>query len=326
MGQQSTPLYAVGVGPGGTSTVNVLDASGNTVYSIDAFPGFTGGVRTAVADVNGDGTPDLIVGTGPGIATSVKIFDGSTKELLFTLEPFEASFTGGVFVTAGDVNGDGFADIVITPDEGGGPRARVFSGNGFAQIADFFGIQDANFRGGARAAFGDLNADGIVDLLVVAGFGGGPRVAGFDGISVATGTPTPEKLFADFFIFEQSLSNGVFITSGDLNGDGNSDIIAGGGPGGGPRVFALSGADILNGMETPLANFFAGDPENRGGVRLTAKNLDGDDLADLVVGAGNGAGTQLTRYLGKDITPNGTPPEHGSFDAFPGFTDGIFVG
>src|SRR5204863_4922946 len=97
-----------------------------------------------------------------------------------------------VYVAAGDVTGDGVADLVITPDEGGGPRVRVFSGNGFGLLADFFGIDDPNFRGGARAAVGDVNGDGAGDLVVAAGFQGGPRVAGFDGRSLATG---PVKLF-----------------------------------------------------------------------------------------------------------------------------------
>ena len=86
-----------------------------------------------------------------------------------------------MYVAAGDLTGDGVADLVITPDEGGGPRVRVFNGAGFGQVADFFGIDDPNFRGGARAAVGDVNGDGVGDLLVAAGFGGGPRVAVFDG-------------------------------------------------------------------------------------------------------------------------------------------------
>src|SRR5213079_163953 len=113
---------------------------------------------------------------------------GTTQDELFAVAPFEASFTGGVFVAAGDLTGDGLADLVISPDQGGGPRVRIFSGgNGFAQVADFFAIDDFNFRGGARAAVGDLNGDGVGDLVVAAGFGGGPRVAAFRGGSLATG-------------------------------------------------------------------------------------------------------------------------------------------
>ena len=92
-------------------------------------------------------------------------------------------------------------------------------------------------------------------------------------------------------MFEQSLRNGVYIAVGDLNGDGFADIIGGGGPGGGPRVFALSGKDLLAGNQIPLANFFAGDSNNRGGIRVAVKDLDGDGKADLVVGDGDGAGS-----------------------------------
>ncbi len=327
-GQNSTGLYAVGSGPGGPSEVRVFNAAAGLQYSRNAFPGITGGTRTAVADVNADTIPDLIVGTGPGIATSVIVFDGRTNEVLQSIDPFESSFLGGVFVAAGDVNADGFADIVITPDEGGGPRARVFSGNGFGVLNDFFGIQDPNFRGGARAAFGDINGDGRSDLLVVAGFGGGPRIAGFDGASVASGNASPQKLFADFFVFEPTLRNGVFITAGDITGDGFADVIAGGGPGGSPRVFGLSGRSLINGgNQVQIANFFAGDPNNRGGLRVTTKNLDGDNRDDLVVGDGEGAGSEILRYLGRDIADNGTPPLNGApLTAFAGFSNGVWIG
>ncbi len=267
-----------------------------------------------------------MVGIGPGSATHVLILDGTDQHVLFSIDPFEASFTGGVFVAAGDLNGDGKADLAISPDEGGGPRVRIFSGNGFTQLADFFGIDDPNFRGGARAAFGDVNGDGKADLLVAAGFGGGPRLAIFDGAQLGpTGGP---KLVGDFFVFEQSLRNAqVFIASGDLNGDGYADIIAGGGPGGGPRVFALSGKGLLQSdAQIPVANFFAGDVNSRGGIRVSVKNLDGDAKADLVVGAGDNAGSTVAGYLGANILPNGTPPDQFSFDAFPGYGGGVFVG
>ena len=319
--------FGVGAGAGGASVARFFNPDGSERFSRDVFPGLTGGVRVTSADFNGDGVADLVAGTGPGSTTRVVVLDGTTGVVLFSIQPFEDRFVGGVFVAAGDVNRDGVPDLVITPDESGGPRMRVFSGAGFAQFADFFGIDDPDFRGGARAAVGDVNGDGYADLVVSAGFGGGPRVSVIDGRSVAEGQP--RRLFADFFVFEEALRNGAYVAVGDVDGDGFADVIAGGGPGGGPRVFALSGQDLLRLPPSDagvVANFFGGNADNRGGIRVVARDLDGDRRADLVVGDGSGAGSRVTGYLGKYIAPAATPPEQFSLDAYPGFAGGVFVG
>jgi hypothetical protein len=316
-GQVGFQQFAVATDTG-SAMVRFFNPDGSERFALDAFPGFAGGVRTATADFNGDGVADLVVGTGPGAATRVRVLDGVNQRELFAVSPFEAAFTGGVFVAAGDVTGDGVPDLIVTPDEGGGPRVRLFDGNGFGLLADFFGIADPNFRGGARTAIGDVNGDGAGDLIVSAGFGGGPRVAGFDGRSLAGGSPT--HLFADFFAFELGLRNGVYVTAGDLDGDGRAEVIVGGGPGGGPRVSAFGGWPLtVGGGPRPMADFFAGDTANRGGVRVAVKDLDGDGRADLVTGAGSGGGSRVTAYTG------GTT-EAFAFDAFPGFPGGVFVG
>ncbi|HEY8505690.1 MAG TPA: VCBS repeat-containing protein, partial [Gemmataceae bacterium] len=329
VGQNSTDRFGVGLGIGGGGAVTVHTGDGGAAFAIDAFaPAPPGGVRVAVADVTGDGVADVIAGAGPGALPQVKVFDGATQALLITIDAFEPSFLGGVYVAAGDLDGDGKADVVITPDEGGGPRVRVFRGGDFAQLNDFFGIEDLAFRGGARAALADVSGDGRIDLLVAAGFGGGPRIAVFDGVSVATGSTTPEKLVPDFFVFETTLRNGVFIAGGDITGDGFAEVIAGGGPGGGPRVFALSGRELVeSGAQVAAANFFAGDVANRGGIRIVAKDFDGDGRADLVAGAGTDAPPLVTRYSGVNIPAEGTPPELDSFFAGPpNFLGGVFVG
>jgi hypothetical protein len=162
---------------------------------------------------------------------------------------------------------------------------------------------------------------------VSAGFGGGPRIAVFNGRELAAGYQT--RLTHDFFLFEETLRNGAYVAAGDVDGDGYADVIGGGGPGGGPRVYALSGLDLItSGADgaRAVANFFGGDQANRGGARVVARDLDGDRRADLVVGDGTGAGSRVTGYLGKTIAPDGTPPEQFAFDAFPGFDGGVYVG
>lgn len=317
--------FSVGLGDGFGPGVRSYNADGTERLELPTFDlSLPVGARVAEADFTGNGVADIVVGYGPGTSTLVRIYDGATGAEIFSIAPFEAAFTGGVYVAAGDINGDGIPDLVITPDEGGGPRVRVIDGKTFNVIADFLGIDDPNFRGGARAAIGDIDGDGVGDLVVAAGFQGGPRVAGFQGQSLATGSPT--RLFGDFFAFEQDLRNGIFVAVGDIDGDGFAELIAGGGPGGGPRVTAFSGKALLSNEYEKRANFFGGDEANRGGIRLAVKDLDGDDRADLVVGAGSGAGSRVTAYFGKDIPTVGAPPAAFDFDALPGFTGGVFVG
>jgi hypothetical protein len=91
-------------------------------------------------------------------------------------------------------------------------------------------------------------------------------------------------------------------------------------------VFALSGAELMRGNTAQLANFFAGDVNNRGGLRVAVKDLDNDRRADLVASSGQGAGSQVTAYLGKDVPTDGAPPAAQSFESFAGFRGGVYVG
>lgn len=58
---------------------------------------------------------------------------------------------------------------------------------------------------------------------------------------------------------------------------------------------------------------------------MAVKNLDGDPFADVVVRAGQSGGSGIATYLGKNLTAGDTAEDYG-FDAFPGFTGGVFVG
>src|SRR4051812_41674390 len=89
---------------------------------------FTGGGSVAVGDGNGDGFRDIITGAGAGGAPIVRVLSGQNGQELNSLMAYDAGFTGGVSVAAGDVDGDGKADIITGAGPGGVPVVEIFSG------------------------------------------------------------------------------------------------------------------------------------------------------------------------------------------------------
>ncbi len=301
------------------------------------FEGFTGTVVTRLADLDGDGVLDEVnaVGSTSALGSLVRATFRNADGTLQTVEvkAFEETFRGGVAVTTGDLDGDGKAEVVVSAARGGGGRVQIYSvsRDGFAKRADFFGIDDAKFRGGATTAIADLDADGRPELFVAAGQGGGPRVAAFAGkslFSAAVGL-APPKLMNDFFAFGGAdaarMRNGVSVAAADLNGDGRTDLIFGAGPGGARRVLGVDGPQLLAGTTTPLVNFFvADDATSRIGVKVAVRDINQDDRPDLVVQNGS----ELRFYDGTKLAvPNGQEPGVlRDVTAFPQDIAGIFVG
>ena len=307
------PFSNVKFAVGTANAAVVYGQFGEVVRTVVPFgPGYTAGVRVASADLTGDGVPELIAATGPGVVNAVQVYDGRTGTQIAGLQPYEAAFTGGLNLAVGDVTRDGIADLVATPDLTGGPVVAVFDGAALGrgqavQVNRFFGLDDPNFRGGVRPALGDLNGDGVPDLALAAGFGGGPRVALFDGRSLApglnNGDPTPRKLTGDFFAFDSSLRNGTYLAVADVNGDGTAELVAGAGPGGGPRVTAFDAFRLVRGGLSVVNNFFAGDVNDRHGVRLGAADINSDGRPELLASVGG----QAIAYSAVAVTTGTTP-------------------
>ncbi len=232
--------------------------------------------------------PMIVTGAGAGGGPHVIARKAADYTPVLSFFAYDAAFTGGVRVATGDVNNDGWDDIVTAPGPGGGPHVKVFSGRDSTTLASFFAYSPT-FSGGVYVAAADVNDDGKADIITGAGSGGGPHVRVLDGTKLGLGADAAE--IRGFFAYATGFTGGVRVAGGDFNKDGNADIVTGPGPGGGPHVRVFSGA---NGAD--LGGFMAYAASFTGGVYVAA---DPADEALVFTGAGEGGGRHV-RLLNLD--------------------------
>lgn len=312
--------YAVGADAVGQPVVALYSDTNTLIGHITPFnTSHRGGVRVATADVNKDGYLDVVCGSGVGDPSRLQVWDGKSRTLMFDVDPF-GGFKGGVYVATGDFNADGHADIVVVPDAGGGPRVQVWSGKTLQKLTpDFFGIDHPGLLTGLRVAAGDINRDGFDDLAFAPGPGGGPRVSTFDGRTFLPNSQ-PMHMLHDFFIIDPRMTSGIFLTIGDITGDGYGEIIASADRGSAPRVQAMNGLELVKQRHVLAADFYAGNPNSRSGVRVATAEVTGQGPENMIIGVGPGGGSRVYVHTGAHSIPTTW------FDVFPGFQGGVFVG
>ena len=223
--------YYAGNGDYSNGTVGVLLGNGDGTFQPAATYAFAGTHTTsvAVADVNGDGKPDLVISNlcaDSNCATgSVAVMLGSGNG---TFQPALAYDSGGLdaySVAVGDVNGDGKPDLLVANyDAGNGNYSNgtvgVLLGNGDGTFKP--AVSYASGHGSLSLAVGDVNGDGKPDLLV------GNQCSSSTGSCVGS----VSVLFGNgdgTFQVEVSYSSGGSsvnsIALGDVNGDGKADLL-----------------------------------------------------------------------------------------------------
>jgi len=227
------------------------------------------GVNVSAGDLDGDGIDEILTGAGPG-----EVFGPHVRGFGFThgsgVQPLPGvSFFAygtpryGVNVAAGDIDGDGADEIITGAGPGAvfGPHVRAFAWNG-ASVSAVPGVSFFAYgtpRYGVNVAVGDIDGDGIDEIITGAGPGGifGAHVRAFDHDGGPGVSPVPG---VSFFAFETPRF-GVRVSSGDLDGDGTDEILAVPGPG--PAFGCLvRGFRLEEGSVTPVesVDFFAFDP------------------------------------------------------------------
>ena len=321
-------------------------ASGNNGFVLNGANGndYSGGSVSGAGDINGDGLDDLIIGAfradgpnGTGSGASYVVFGKANGDAValgeiagddndgFVLNGVDAGDRSGVSVSgAGDINGDGLDDLIIgayRSDPNGydsGASYVVFGkANGSAvELSEIGGSDNDGFvlnganrddrSGRAVSGAGDVNGDGLDDLIIGARNANGNRGASYvvfgksDGVAVQLSAITADAGFVINGVDANDQSGFSVSGAGDINGDGLDDLIIGANQAG-PNAND-SGASYLvfgktdgTAVELSLVEFGIGgfvingaSANDQIGFSVSgAGDVDGDGFDDLLVGAPN---------------------------------------
>lgn len=244
---------------GGGPHVRIFSEDGMLISHFMAFDAQTrSGVRIAACDVNRDGKDEIIVAAGEGMPPFVRIFHHKSKFSFGYSEflVYNTSYTGGVYVACADTDGDGFVEIITSILSNNESHIRLFQPDGllYSQFIAFTGIDGSK----APIIACDVNDDGKAEILISHEKGGDSRVRIFH-----QKTPLLYR-FNEFFAYGTNFKGGVSLGCGDIDRDGDIDIITGAGIGGGPHVrwFTPKG--------TVIGQLFAFEESFHGGVNVSA--------------------------------------------------------
>jgi hypothetical protein len=283
-----------GANSGSARVFSGADGSALFTFYGDSASAFFGFALSGAGDVNGDGVPDFIVGgfgddsfgANSGMA---RVLSGADGAILHTFYGDSSDGFGGAVAGIGDVNNDGVPDFLVgaVTDAVAGFQsgsATVLSGQDGSVLRVFSGEAMNDLFGVSVANTGDVNGDGVNDLII------GASGTDINAVNAGTAYVFSGNDGAEIFRFEGATAGGNFGTSvrgaGDVNGDGVPDLIIGA-RNDAPFGVATGSAHVFSGADGALLHQFTGEAEGDFFGRTVggAGDVNGDGFADLIVGA-----------------------------------------
>ncbi|MEI7451906.1 MAG: putative glycoside hydrolase [Candidatus Falkowbacteria bacterium] len=246
--------------------VRVFNYSGQQVRNgffsyLDSFPG---GNQIIKANIDGDKSLEYLSDSQGKILLTK---DGKRVK---NFEPYGKLYKGNIFMAISDFDNNGKYEIISGTGKGGSSQVVVMGSDG--KIINSFFAYDKKFKGGVSVASGNIGGDSKKEIVTGAGPGGGPEIRIFS----QTG-----QLFSKFMAYDKNFKGGVSVAVGDVNGDGQNEIVTGAGAGGGPEVRIFDKNGKL------LKKFMAYDANIKTGVKVSVEDIDNNGTQEILVSSAN---------------------------------------
>jgi gliding motility-associated-like protein len=327
----SSPAGGEGTFTGaGSGTISVSNLTAGTTYTFTVKARNINGASNASAASNQIRTPIYnTVPDAPTIGTATAT--GPTTATVAFTAPIN---NGGSAITR----------YVVTSSPAGGEGSKEETGAGSGTIAIRNLTHNTNYTFSVKAVngIGSSNASAASNQITTPSNlaptpPAQPMVAGqlqlskFTAVGAdAGGAPLVTITFnngtyVSFFAYASSFMGGVRVALGDINGDGNMDVITGAGPGGGPQVNVFN-VNPSTGEVSLQKSFFAFNaPSFTGGIYVATGRTNADLYEDIIVGAGASGGSRVQVYAGSASGVVTTSTLNDFFAYSPAFIGGVRV-